>query len=457
MTTDLDRRIRRGLREYVDSVPVVVPPPVVVVRPAGADRLRRFGLPLVAAAAVVVVAIIPVLVPVGPSPTPAAPVRPPRLPDRFAPFSFLTGDLAAAPVGQAVAVYLQRNNALEDWVTQWQLLVIAADGVRYRRTTITDASPPDPEYLDDGMRIRRWLLSPDGRRLALTLDRQGRTMAVLDLATGALPHIEHVGRDPWALLAWSPDGRRIAYTGGGGPTNIGAVYVQDVETNRPVPLPGIYGARAAAFSPDGRHLAIQAGSTLLVTDATGHIEGQHLMAVDESLAGPAAWSPDGSLLAITRLGPIEASDVGYSRMPQAMRVIAAVDGASPANAPGEFAIEPGWDFQGWRGNDSIVMWDHARLMEFSIDGRLRTTLAETGDEVAMLQLASGLLPTMAVGSVDRVDRGPWPTWARVALGIVLGLAALLILIIVYSYGRRRRRPRPEVEAPALAAAGPTSP
>jgi hypothetical protein len=87
--TDLERRVRAGLREYVESVPVTLPPApaLTAVSPATSqaqNRIRRIGLPLLAAAAVIAAVA---LVPVGLTLRDAAPTTTgddrPGLPSRF--------------------------------------------------------------------------------------------------------------------------------------------------------------------------------------------------------------------------------------------------------------------------------------------------------------------------------------------------------------------------------------
>src|SRR5262249_33479207 len=140
MTTDLEQRIRAGLREYADA-PAITPPPVEAIVDRRPPSTRGPGLaPLLAAAAVMVVVVLATVV---------GPVRDgrgagpgsghlPRIPSTFAPFSFVTGDLAAAPIERAIAAYAQRNDLFEDWGQDWQLLLLDADGTRYRRTHVAD-------------------------------------------------------------------------------------------------------------------------------------------------------------------------------------------------------------------------------------------------------------------------------------------------------------------------------
>lgn len=106
--------------------------------------------------------------------------------------------------------------------------------------------------------------------------------------------------------------------------------------------------------------------------------------------------------------------------------------------PGDIPLDPSASFQGWRG-DSVVIWDGARLSALPVDGRAPTTLAETGAEISTLQLASGLVATATVVEPGVVDRGPWPRWARLAVGIPLGAVAGAVLGVGWWLARRRAR------------------
>src|SRR5215471_10772728 len=111
MSADLEQRIRIGLREYADA-PSISAPPVesVMVRaaprrgPARRTVLAPVLAPLLAAAAVLSVFVLTAVAePHGGAPgMNTGSAHSPLIPSTFAPFSFLTGDLAAAPIDQAV-------------------------------------------------------------------------------------------------------------------------------------------------------------------------------------------------------------------------------------------------------------------------------------------------------------------------------------------------------------------
>jgi len=430
MTTDLERRLRAGLREYVEAVPVMPPPlpSVAVVRPRS-GRVRRIGLPLLAAAAVIAaLAIVPAgLTLRGSGPRPSTGGERPTLPSRFAPYSFLTGELDRAPISRAVAVYEQRsNNVFDGWYDDDQVVLLDADSDRYRSLSPGDAvftSSPD-------FRDRLWYLSPDGRRLAFyrSVDRPNplarpdppAVWVVLDLATGSR---QPFPSDPGPVdrpLAWSADGRRIAYR----TYSESQVMVWDLEAGWVDLLPEARGAFEASFSPDGRRIAVRVGAEIRVLDDTGSVLRRLPVGPRDILAGPAAWSPDGTVLAVERLRADP--EVGLN-IPLALRFVR-VDGTG--GGPAEVALDEYDQPQGWRGNGAFVVWDRARLVEVSLATGARTTLAETGDEVFGLQVASGLLGDLVVRAPGNIDRGPWPTRYAALLALTMALVVMLGVVAV---------------------------
>jgi hypothetical protein len=435
MTTDLERRVRAGLREYVDSVPVTPPPaPVMAVTRPATGRVRRIGLPLLAAAAVIAVVS---LVPVGLTLRDAAPVRTPTgddrpgLPNRFAPYSFLTADLDRAPISRAVAVYAQPNDLFEDMNLAWQIVLLDADGDRYRRIPQSSAILSFPQDFHDQI----WRLSPDGRRLAFQrVTGQGPTLewSVLDLSTGSTRPIPPDLGEVTGVLAWSPDARRVAFLA----QRVGAevevrFVVWDLETGRLTSTEGST-IREAAFAPDGRRIAVRIDSQIRILDETLTFDRGMLPIADRDIiAGPAAWSPDGTSIAVARLRTERDVDLP---VPVALRAVRVADGSGT----GEVTLDQFDEPQGWRGDGSFVVWNPLGIVEISMDTGARNTLAETGGGILELQVATGLLPDLVVREPGDVDRGPWPWWATrsLALGV-----ALVMLLCVAGLLRFRHRPR----------------
>ena len=107
--------------------------------------------------------------------------------------------------------------------------------------------------------------SPDGRRLAYTAIRSGTAhVLVLDFAAGRTRQMTAGGG---AQPSWSPDGHRLVYVGDAG------VYVHSLASRRVRRVVGGAGASSPDFSPDGRRVAFaaelskgQARTALFVVD-----------------------------------------------------------------------------------------------------------------------------------------------------------------------------------------------
>jgi hypothetical protein len=436
MTTDLERRVRAGLREYVESVPVEPPPTPVagIVRPAAGHvpgRMRRIGLPLLAAAALIAVVT---LVPVGltlrdaaPTPTPTGDDRP-GLPSRFAPYSFLTADLDRAPISRAVAVYAQPNDVVEDWNLAWQLVLLDADGDRYRRIPQSNAIFSFPGDFHD----QTWRLSPDGRHLAIhRVTGPGPTLewSVLELATGSARPIPRDLGEVTGVLAWSPDARRVAYFAQRASTEVEVRFVVwDLDSGQLTSMEGST-IREATFSPDGRHLAVRVGSEIRILDEALTVQRRLPIGERDIIAGPAAWSPDGTRIAVERLR--SQRDKG---LPIGLRAIRVADGSGTAEASLDEHDEP----QGWRNDGSFVVWNPLGIVEISMATGTRTMLAETGGAIVELQVATGLLADLVVREPGDIDRGPWPWWARTTAALTGVLVGLVTVALVLRYSLRRR-------------------
>jgi WD40 repeat protein len=101
--------------------------------------------------------------------------------------------------------------------------------------------------------------SPDGRQIAFGGDN--RALQVWDLTSGQVRTIGyHPNADYVDSVAWSPDGRKIASTGGVG----GTIRVWDLaDTQSPYVLDpeAVYAVYGIAWSPDGQYLAATGSSS----------------------------------------------------------------------------------------------------------------------------------------------------------------------------------------------------
>jgi dipeptidyl aminopeptidase/acylaminoacyl peptidase len=358
------------------------------------------------------------------------------LPDRLADYSHLTADLSDAASGRAVALY-QRGFGVE-FLDAPQAVVLAADDDVYRRLDAAERRSGPQDQGDPGP----MLLSPDGSAVALgDHDAHDPDLGVVDLSTGAvvdhpLPHARSV-----VPLAWSADGAQIAYLAGESPTNphsggppVGDLFVLDLGSGEASPVPGVERAWMAAFSPDGRELAVRRsgqgnGGTSVVDLSEGTVR---VLPVAGALSSPAAWSPDGSLLAVSAPSGLSFVEADGSA-PEPVRLV--LD--DPERA----------EFLGWTSDREVAVLersgaDTAHLVALPLDGgdaRQLTTVDDLGSYgIGRLQLASALLPGIDVRVAAPPDRGPLPARFRIPLALLVGLAAAALVMLGTRATRRHR-------------------
>jgi hypothetical protein len=351
------------------------------------------------------------------------------IPDRIAGYSHLMAGVSQAPPGQALALY-QRGFGVE-FMDSPQAVVLAAGDDVYRRLGAAESRGGPETQGDPGP----MLLSPDGLEVALgDHDTRDADLGIVDLSTGdstthGLPSARSV-----VPVAWAPDGSKIAYLEGADPTNpysggpiVGDLVVLDLESGEDVLVPGGANTSTAAFSPDGRRLAVQrtsgSGGLAVVDLASGAVRE---LPAGGSLAGPAAWSPDGRLLALSGSSGISFVDPAGSGAPLAL------DHPAPDG------------ILGWTGSREVAVFeepdaDHAAISAYGLDGTARqlTAVGDVGSYgIGRLQLASGLLSGLQVRPAGPADDGPWPPAFRVGFAVVAGLAVAAATALV----TRRRRP-----------------
>ncbi|MGA2253760.1 MAG: protein kinase, partial [Thermoguttaceae bacterium] len=144
--------------------------------------------------------------------------------------------------------------------------------------------------------------SPDGKRLATASFAQ--RISVWDIATGREALTLRGHRSGVQSVSWSPDGNQLASAG-----EDGMVKVWDVRGK--LESPAMEGARAVmlTWSPQGRRLAWTGGGKVTLWDAK---RGEEVLMGDVD-AQQVAWSPSGKHLAVGKPGGIVVLDVETRR------------------------------------------------------------------------------------------------------------------------------------------------
>lgn len=170
------------------------------------------------------------------------------------------------------------------------LYVMSTDGREQRR--LASAAPGPDLYAPPA-----W--SPDGRRIAVTnavgcgqVVCTHQEIWVVDVASGSRRRLTRHGIQP----SWSPDGRHIAYTHVTVGGDVEPVWHMKLMVAR---ADGTGAARELlrsawfpAWAPRGDLIAVTSGGLVVVSP-----DGSGRRIVTDDLAGPFAWSPDGTRFA----------------------------------------------------------------------------------------------------------------------------------------------------------------
>lgn len=398
--------------------------------------------------AVGVVAAVVVFVLTGPDDE--APPRPDgtSVPEQLADYSHVTGDVSDSPPGPAVALF-QHGFGVE-LLDFPQAVVLGAGGDVYRRVDAAEERAGGETQGDPAP----MLLSPDGTKVAVgDHDTQDPDVVVVDLLTGeTTTHPLPTGRSVLPV-AWSRDGSALAHLLSPTPSNpytgeriAGEVGLLDLADDTTDVLPDDH-VTAVAFSPDGAELAVEQaetagmGARLRIVDLTSGAERN--LAADGVLAGPAAWSPDGRLIAITTLeshgAPAGVPDTGR---PMGLAFVDASGRAGGVPMPVELPLSGAGRVLGWTDAGGVVTLldvvaeddccgpESTTLSSIPLDGTEPRTLMRMDDltsyGVGRFQMASATLGDLQVVDPSDVDRGALPWSWRVVLALILGLVAWLV-------------------------------
>jgi WD40 repeat protein/Flp pilus assembly protein TadD len=178
-----------------------------------------------------------------------------------------------------------------------QLVAVAKDG------SVTSWDPANGKeiarlQLPIGPAYAFLAVSPDGKRVASATPRSGNRdgkpvpqpteVKVWDATTGQELATMKAGLSDSIVLAFSPDGKRLAYSGG---ARDRVVRIWDVATgHETLTIPGVrFAVTALAFSPDGRRLAFGGMDPVVrildAEESTATTQSARLQALNQAVVG----------------------------------------------------------------------------------------------------------------------------------------------------------------------------
>lgn len=420
-------------------------------------RLRP-RLPAIIAAMALLLPLGVALLP-GAAGPPADPGQPASLPARFARYSTATGSVSDAPPGRAIALYQHGSEPAQD-------IVLSADRAAYRQLDLAYAHRAGDDAFDTPAPA---LLSPDGTRVAVGyFQAKSASLSIQDLATGqvtthAVPAPSHDWGAGTIPLAWSARGAQVAfltttgYNPSASPRSVGDLGILEPGTGRVRTVLRNANVAAVAFAPDGAELAVQdpTRTSLRVIGLDGTTRRLLELPAGMGLPGPAAWSPDGRLIAVAaaRVGCPDLHDVsgtsGWCAAGQT-RFLDATAQRRPVPPP--LSATSRHQLVGWSAADRVLLvgeQDNAgvALVEVGLSGGVRqvSTIPDGGGDtpVGAVQLATGLLGDLHVREPLTPDRGRWPLLWRIG-------AAIMVTAGIWTALGLLRRLRVQVTAPPAA-------
>ncbi len=218
------------------------------------------------------------------------------------------GALFLAPVlspdGKLIAFLSQGSPKKgEVFVDLW--LGDATTGKRIRRLV---KSTTNPKFEELRLLYSQGAFSHDGRYFAFTAQTGGRdVLSIVDVKTGSTRQLKNIQLDGVLSPSWSPDGKKITFSGVN--NAVTDIYIVDVDgENLRAITKDRFGDLQPSWSPDGKHIAFATDrvSTKLENLDIGHLQIALANVEDgtiEVLDGQSGlninpvWSPDGSSIA----------------------------------------------------------------------------------------------------------------------------------------------------------------
>jgi serine/threonine-protein kinase len=250
----------------------------------------------------------------------------------------------ALPVLERVLTSSSAGTAQFSVAADGTLVYLPANSLHEERSVVAvDRSGVARPLTDSRRPYEDMALSPDGRRLALTIEGPSWNIWILELARGALTRLtlEHDNRDP----RWTHDGKRVVY----GSFRNGRY--------------GLYSKPADGSGPEEQ----------LTTSGYSH--------------SPESWSPDGRVLAFGEWRPDTQADIwllpgadAATRQPRPLVATKFSDGSSAFSPDGRWLA---WDSTE-SGREEVYVQPYpgpGARVQVSIDGGMRPVWAASGREL----------------------------------------------------------------------------
>ena len=232
------------------------------------------------------------------------------------------------------------------------------------------------EVLSPTESFRRWAVSPDGRKIAVSINEGGTNADIwtYDLARNTLSRLTFDESNDYRPL-WTPDGKRIVFASNredvGGlwwksADGTGAAERLFAEDSQPFPAP-------YAFTPDGTKLLYFSGGDIYILNFGAEVLSQPLLQSEFQIQRP-ALSPDGRWLAYSsnETGRMEIYVRPFPNIDGGKWQISSAGGISPKWSPDGLELF----FSRPPGNDDRGVWvarrESADMAQFSAPARAFT-------------------------------------------------------------------------------------
>lgn len=276
----------------------------------------------------------------------------------------------------------------------------------------TDGGYPVQLTLSAGQSVRQIAWSPDGREIAFTADNDGDefTRVYRIPSRGGTP-VEVAGQErvQYFLGEWSPDGASLAYAGNDREATDQDILLLDREggeSRRMVDYGGVY--YAGQWSPDGARMAVvdmksNTDMDLYVLDIASEETIKVTPHEEETIFVPVGWAADGSGIYVLTDEGREFTGLAFQRLSDNTRT---------------WVEAPEWDVE-----DAVITRDGTRLVwSVNEDGYSRLFVRDLhGGATRAIPMPDGVLSTMTISRAGDKLAALWQTATHPAEVFIVAL------------------------------------